>query len=771
MKRDKVRGWVMLVLVAGIASVGWAQANLDAALKSAASYEFGQGREALSVVSDAVRDSQGSPEARKDLETKLLAILKGQATLQGKQFVCHQLSLIGTDASVPVLAGMLTVKDTSDMARYALERIPGEAADKALLGALGKAAEGLKVGIVNSLGVRKCAAAVGAIAPLVTDKDAKLAEAAMAALGKIGGADAVKALAKAKGANKDLRGAWADAYLLCADSLAAAGEDAKALKMYEELAGKDEPDRVRVAAFRGRVLAMKDKGVPLVVEALEGDNAQLQQAATEFVRKLAGAEATSAFAAVLPKAAPPVQVLLLSALADRGDGAAMPAVSTAAKSGDASVRIAALAATGKLGNASCVADLAGVAAKSEKPEKDAARASLDMLRGNDVDAAIVDLMKKSEAPVRAELARSLAARNAVSAVPALLETAKDADETVRVESFKALGALASAKDLPALVDLLVGVAGDNARKEAEKAVVTVSKTLEEAKRAAAVLAAYPSAKEGPAKCSMLTVLGEIGDPSGLSTVFDAAKGGKGDVKEAAIRALSSWPTADALDDVMEIAGKSKDETQRVLALRGALRMLELPGDRGIDATLKYYERAMNLAKTNDEKKMVLGGLANVNHVSALALVEPFLANEDLKKEAGLAAEKIKVAGYKVTASANEGDASRAIDGKMDSRWNSGAFQAPEMFFLIDQGAPYEVTKITLDCSPAAEDYPREYKVYVSNDQNAWGDPVATGKGSPKVTEIACTPKTGQFVKIVQTGSAEKNFWSINELKIESQKAK
>jgi HEAT repeat protein len=762
--------WGCCLLVAGWgqAAPAAAPASLEQAFKDVAAYEFGKSRESLTVVSDAVRDSQGKPDERKVLEKKLLSILKSKATLDGKQFACRELSIIGADEAVPALGGMLSSKETADMARYALERIPGAAADKALIGALGNTSGVVKIGIINSLGARQCAAALGAIGPLATNKDKGIAEAAIAALGRIGGPDAIKALAKAKDADKDLRAAWADAYLLCADKLRASGENEKALKMYEGLVGAAEPDRIRVAAFEGRVLALGEKGVPVVVEALQGDNAKLQAAATFFVRQLAGKAATDAFVAVLPKLAPAGQALLVTALADRGDAAALAAVTEAAKSKDAAVHLAGLAAMGKVGGASCVPGLAQVAATGEKAERDAARASLDMLRGADVDAAIVAYMKKCDPAARAELARSLAARNAVSAVPALLETAKDADEKVREESFKALGGLASEKELPALVDLLIAVEGKNARGEAEKAVVAVSKTIaDEHKRAAAVLGAMKKAKSVPAKCSMMTVLGQIGDNNGLKTVYDAAKGAKAEVKDAAIRSLAGWPNIQAIDPVMDVAKRSKDETQRVLALRGLLRLLDLPSDRSIQDTLKSYDKAMKLAAKADEKKMVLGSLANVKHLNALVLVEPFLADEELKQEAGLAARKIKVNAYKVSASANQDDAKNAIDNKMDTRWHSGAPQKPDMFFMVDQGAEYEVSKIVLDTTPTAEDYPRGCKVFISNDVNNWGAPVAEGKGSGAVTEISFAPKSGRYIKIVQTGTAEKNFWSIHELKIES----
>ena len=64
---------------------------------------------------------------------------------------------------------MLTGEETSDMARYALERMPGEAVNDALRGALPNAKGKPKVGIINSLGERQDEKAVGALGELEVD--------------------------------------------------------------------------------------------------------------------------------------------------------------------------------------------------------------------------------------------------------------------------------------------------------------------------------------------------------------------------------------------------------------------------------------------------------------------------------------------------------------------------------------------------------------------------------------------------------------------------
>ncbi|MBN2138381.1 MAG: hypothetical protein JW720_11295 [Sedimentisphaerales bacterium] len=223
-------------------------------------YDWGQSRAALTEITELIKKSHGNKAETAAIEKDLLSVLTSDAKRAGKQFVCRQLSIIGTDASVPTLAGMLGGEETSDMARYALERIPGAAADAALLGALSKTGGKAKVGVVNSLGQRGQASAGEALAGLLGNSDETLATAAAAALGQIADDNAGKALAKAKDTTKGkVRLRVLDSYLLCADKLTAAGKKAEALEIYKALQGKDMPKPIRTAALRGVLGAATSK--------------------------------------------------------------------------------------------------------------------------------------------------------------------------------------------------------------------------------------------------------------------------------------------------------------------------------------------------------------------------------------------------------------------------------------------------------------------------------------------------------------------------------
>jgi len=232
--------------------------EMEELLEKVKTYDWGQSRLALTEISDRVRQAHDSPAKLRQIEQGLLEVLDSDATRAGKQFVCRQLSIIGTERSVPALAKMLTDEETSDMARYALERIPGTAVNEALRKALPKARGKAKIGVINSLGQRRDKRAVRALSRLLGNRDQTIAGAAAAALGQIADSRATEALAKAKaGTSGKLQMLVLDSYLRCADELAAQGKETEALAIYKELSEGDLPVVIRAAATQARLNMLK----------------------------------------------------------------------------------------------------------------------------------------------------------------------------------------------------------------------------------------------------------------------------------------------------------------------------------------------------------------------------------------------------------------------------------------------------------------------------------------------------------------------------------
>jgi HEAT repeat protein len=249
---------VALMLCWALPATTLADEALDKSFEALKTYEWGTDRGVLKAIDDAVVASHGNVGAREELQKRLCAALGGDVPHAAKDYICRKLSLIGTGNCVSTVAALLTDEKLSHMSRYALERIPADAAVAAMRDALPKVKGKTKVGVINSLGVRRDAQSAAALKALLGDSDKEIAAAAAAALGSIGNQDAAKALAAfVKSAPDGLKLAAADAYLACAEQLLAAGKKVDALAIYKALNNPDQPDHVQIAAKRGLLAAMK----------------------------------------------------------------------------------------------------------------------------------------------------------------------------------------------------------------------------------------------------------------------------------------------------------------------------------------------------------------------------------------------------------------------------------------------------------------------------------------------------------------------------------
>src|SRR5512138_2754889 len=210
---------------------------LEQTFEALKTYDYGVDRHVLDPIDEAVVKTRNDPAARKEIESKLLAVLQSSAPRDAKDYACRLLRTMGTAACVPVLEKLLADAELSHMARYALERIPDPKAGQAMERQVRKLSGKLKVGVISSLGTRGqegLSNPVSSLRPLLKDPDDSVARAAAIALGRIGSADANKALASAS-PRPALVSVCADASLSCAEKLLAVGRAKDAKATYERL--------------------------------------------------------------------------------------------------------------------------------------------------------------------------------------------------------------------------------------------------------------------------------------------------------------------------------------------------------------------------------------------------------------------------------------------------------------------------------------------------------------------------------------------------------
>jgi type 1 glutamine amidotransferase/HEAT repeat protein len=635
---------------------GFRPPSLDAILTELGSLEYSRNEDVLYRLREYVLNHRNVEESRAACEENLLAFLTSPANAAAKLAACRELRLIGTEKSVPILREMLLEDETTDMARFALEKIPGAAATRAMLDALETCRGEAKLGLISSLGQRKTQDAVRPLGALLSDSDLPIASAAAVSLGRIGGYQAAAILAaEFDRAAGDRKPDIAFALLRCADELASA-KDPAAAKFYDAIltaqAQPPLPLVLRQAAMKGKIAsAGKDEGARLILDLLARGPQEMHEPAIALVPKFFDDSSIASICSLLPRLPEPSQVQILARLPEYSGASVLPAVLEAAKNPASSLRIVALKALAKCGDASTVPLLAGRAASSRGEEQEAARASLSALPGWNVDEAILfGLLSTPDNAVRSEFIRAVGERRVHSGRGILMGLLRSPAPKISLEAAKALRTIASPGDIPVLLNILLNVGDETTQEEVQNTVAALAKKISAPyARAAAVEERLKPGEDSklekvtdiPKRCLLYRVLGKIGDDSSLPLVRAARREDNSAIRDAAVRALAEWPSTAPRDDLLAIAGDAESLVHQVLALRGYVRMVRLEKYQSPEGAVSSLEAALALTTRPEEKILILGALPDFACPEALRLAESLLGTKDIEAEAEVAVARIK----------------------------------------------------------------------------------------------------------------------------------
>ena len=247
------------------------------------------------------------------------------------------------------------------------------------------------------------------------------------------------------------------------------------------------------------------------------------------------------------------------------------------------------------------------AMKSEYPDVRAVACRLALsIPGRDFTARCVEVMRTWTPEARAAILEMLGRRGDRSALPAVREALAASLSKIQPDvQFAAIQAIGRLTDRPALTVL-----------------------LEELSRA-----------RGYDKVRFLAFLERFGGEQALRAVVDATKSEDKTDRGYALQTLIRWPEPNALEPLLVEFRGAEDKTLRHRILGAYMRLIAASG-RSQDAVLELYKDALAVARSPDEKRVILGGLGRLKSRPSLELVQTFFDNEDLSEAAAAAAVSI-----------------------------------------------------------------------------------------------------------------------------------
>jgi len=495
--------------------------------------------------------------------------------------------------------------------------------------------------IIKSLGDLRSPGAFDPLRTEVASQDPRIRLAALYALANIGDSRTADILAKAAAdgpANE--RGEVTSCYLLLARREAETGDAAGALsigRMLYDRPTATEGVQVRAAALEVIVRSKGESAIDDLIAAMADSNGQIRSAALRLASRIPGTTATRRWVAATQRGATRREIV--SMLGIRGDGSAYPAVISLMGDADAGVREAAIDATVRLkGEESVPLLLSLLERSSEASDITAVRMALESLPRERVVPLVVASLARVTPAACVMLVDHLGKFADTLSGP-LIGLTKSAVPSVRLAALRALGTVGKEADAPRLIALLLGTESEPERAAAEKSLVSLCGRIPDPEnRSDVLLAAYRTATPVQ-RAGLFRVMGRLGGRKALSLASAETRSKDPDLHDAAVRALADWPTLDAFDSLLVVARSDGNLNLRVLALRGAVRLVAnspIPPA----AAVRYHARTLAAAVRPDEKRLALGALANIRTSEALREVIPYISDDSLGLDAAMAAGTI-----------------------------------------------------------------------------------------------------------------------------------
>jgi HEAT repeat protein len=569
---------------------------------------------------------------------------------ENKAFIIKQLQNIAKDETVSYLQAYLQDERLCDPAARALIKVNSAQANKVLLTALQNAQGTCRLSLVEALGDSRVPEAATAITPLASNEDKKLKKLALYALANI--ADPASEAVLAKAAQEasfvyDVTNATAS-YLYYSQRLTESGKATQAEKIAQTLlstATGENQIHTRTAALKLLTSIQGEKSMPLLLHAATDKNPEYRAAALKFAAPYVTPSTTTMWLTKLKKAEPQAQAEIITMLGKNKAETALPTVLKALKDKNKDVKLAAIGAAGRLGQDQVLPQLLELLKKGTPEEITAVQQALLTMKGSNVVSGVANALPQLPAAAQASLIFVLGARGAHERVKDVFSFVKNRDTTVRMAALKALHTMVNQDNLPQLFTLLDETSQVKEVQAIQQAVIAATKDSGDQAQQATLILQQMEKVSVDKKPMYFPVLASIGGKKSLDAVAKAFATGDASTKTAAVVALSKWTDAMAASELYRISQQPKESAYLDQALKGYVNAIKI-APYAADQKLLMLRNAMEVAKTSEQKKLIVREVERNKTFPALLFAGKYLTDADAQQEAAQAVMNIALSDNK-----------------------------------------------------------------------------------------------------------------------------
>ncbi|NIA28281.1 MAG: DUF1080 domain-containing protein [Actinobacteria bacterium] len=576
---------------------------------------------------------EGQEMQRQMFVTGVEQSLRMQLPVLEKAFLISQLQNCARDDQIQALSQFLSHERLCDPAARALVTIGTPAAAQALFAALPGATGGNRITIIKSLGELRYLPAADEIMKYAADAKSAAREAALFSLATMPYLPAENLIKEAAIGDN----AMAATYLRYIKRLFENGHANRGASSCRNIFQGNFAKNTKIAALTLLVDGTGAQAIDDILSFMQDDDKKVRVAALRLTEKFDTAETTQKWIGLLKTSEPETKAEIIEMFGRQRSTAALPLVKASLQSENARVRLAAFSAEKAILGDKAAADLIAALPGFEEADVPIVKKELSTLPTQALLPVIKKEFKNLDGKSQRILLEILQERQTDKALPFLRESLTSDDPNLRVAALKGLGDLGQKDDLAVLLRHWQKCENTSEKKEARNAITAIIRNLPDQKAAFKQLGETFSTLSTANKIAMLKIYKALGGESAFQ--FVQKQGENKALNEAATRTLIDWPDASALDAVVQIAKNNKNQTLRILAIRGALRILR-ENPMGAPSAFAYCRQLMQAADRPEEKRMVLAGLSNIKSPQSLRYVARLTQDKSIAYEAAFAAAKI-----------------------------------------------------------------------------------------------------------------------------------
>ena len=578
---------------------------------------------------------EGNREADRLMVSKaFLSALESAKDPDVKSFFLYHLKFFAREEAVETVAKYLTDNELVESAAAVLVNMKNHPAMHALKIALPELKGKSQLVVVKGLGDYGAFCADSSIRSLAGTTDPQLKKMVLFALSNIGSKESAEVLVgAAKKAGFAYEPTEATRSLVrYAGTLADNGELAMSKRISNMLV-KECKDAGNSSYGLAGLSVMVDhfgyEAMELLLAGVDNQDKKYRDAVLEQALKIKDISAVRKWMEKAKSANADVTVDILGMLGRMGNPVVVPMLYEMNRKEDPSIRTAALQAMVAINGKSALPVIFGNMKKASGAELDACGTLLNTLVGpkeiDDVAAAFKD-MPATAKPVLINL---LAARKAVGQSGLVRNELYSPDAGVAAAAYKALPALTKAGDDVVLVTVLENAPTTYVPNVQDALVAACNANDKPAERTRVILSAYSTKKA--LKEKLLGVIPRVGGDEALKLISTEFNTKKGKEKDQAFAALTKWKDQSACDQLFAIASAGPDKYQAEAFSAYVTKMSK--SKTNADQKLLLMRKVMDLAKTPEQKTMVIKGLEGNRTFLTLVFVAKFLDDNELKNTA------------------------------------------------------------------------------------------------------------------------------------------